>query len=112
MRGIFLGVFLTIAILLLRGYWFGSSGRLSMATNAPPLPMEETVAKLAIRGSMGNAKDLGDPLSINDSNMQAGAKLYKDNCAGCHGAPQQPHPAISKSMFPPPPQLFEKDSMV
>jgi mono/diheme cytochrome c family protein len=44
--------------------------------------------------------------------MLAGAKLYKNNCAGCHGAPELPRPAISKAMYPPPPQLFEKDDMV
>jgi thiosulfate dehydrogenase len=111
-RGFVLGVFLTLLALVVGGYLFVSSGRLSMATTAPPLLLEATVAQMALRASMGNAKDQGDPLPFGDANMLAGAKVFKDNCAGCHGAPEQPRPAISKAMFPPPPQLFEKDDMV
>jgi thiosulfate dehydrogenase len=110
-RGFVLGVFLTIFLLVAGGYLFVSSGRLSMATTAPPLPLEATVAKLAIRASIGNAKDQKDPLPSSNANMLAGVKLYKDNCAVCHGAPQS-HSTIAKAMFPPPPQLFEKDDMV
>jgi mono/diheme cytochrome c family protein len=41
--------------------------------------------------------------------MLAGANAYKEHCALCHGAPGQPRTAISKGMFPSPPQLFEED---
>lgn len=112
MRGFIFGVFLTILMLVVGGYLFVRSGRLSMATSAPPLPLEETVARLAIRANIGNARNRKDPLPFNDGNMLAGAKLYKNNCAGCHSAPQQSRPLISKGMYPPPPQLFEKDGMV
>jgi len=30
----------------------------------------------------------------------AAAKLYRDQCAGCHGLPNQTPPAISGNMFP------------
>jgi mono/diheme cytochrome c family protein len=111
MRGFVLGVFLTLLALAVGGYWFVTSGRLSMATSAPPLPLEATVAKLALRASIGNAKDQKDPLPFDDSNMLAGAKVFRDHCAGCHGVPQS-RAAIAKAMYPPPPQLFEKDDMV
>lgn len=111
MRGFILGVFLTIFMLLTCGFFFVRSGKLSMATNAPPLPMEETVAQMAIHASLGNAKDQKDPLPLDDANLLAGAKVYKDHCAGCHGLPQS-HSTIAKAMFPPPPQLMEGDDMV
>ena len=103
---------MTLLALAVGGYWFVTSGRLSMATTATPLPMEKTVAKLALRASIGSAKDQTNPLALDDSTMVAGAKLFKDHCAGCHGAPQQPQSAFTKAMFPPPPQLFVKDDMV
>jgi len=84
-----------------------------MATTAPPLPLEKTVAKMALRASIGTAADQKDPLPFNDENMLAGVNAYREqHCAFCHGAPGQPRPAISKGMFPSPPQLFEKDDMV
>jgi len=44
--------------------------------------------------------------------MLAGADLYKEHCAVCHGIPERQRTAISRGMFPPPPQLLEKDGMV
>ena len=84
-----------------------------MATTAPPLPLEKTVAKMALRASIGNAGDQKGPLPFDDDNMLAGVNAYKEqHCAVCHGAPGQPRAAISKGMFPSPPQLFEKEDMV
>ena len=39
-------------------------------------------------------------------NLVAGAKVYRGQCAVCHGLPDQPPGAIAKGMFPPPPALF------
>jgi thiosulfate dehydrogenase len=44
--------------------------------------------------------------------MPAVARLYKQNCAVCHGIPGQPPTAMAKGMFPDPPQLFDKRGMV
>lgn len=112
MRGFVFGVFLTLLILAVGGYLFVHGGGVSMATTARPLPLEKTVAKMALRASIGNAGDQKNPLPFDDANMLAGVQVYKENCAVCHGAVGQPRTAISKGMFPPPPQLFEKDSMV
>lgn len=38
--------------------------------------------------------------------MAAGARIYRVNCAFCHGLPDQPANASAKGMFPKPPQLF------
>jgi mono/diheme cytochrome c family protein len=112
-RGFVFGVVITILILIVGGYLFIHGGGVSMATTAPPLPLEKRVAGMALHASIGDAKDLKDPRPFDDDNMLAGVNAYKEqHCAFCHGAPGQPHPAISKAMFPPPPQLFEKDDMV
>jgi mono/diheme cytochrome c family protein len=83
-----------------------------MDTSAPPLPLEKTVAGMALRASIGNAADQKNPLPFNDDSMLSGARTYKQNCAVCHGVPSQPPTAISKGMFPDPPQLFEKMGMM
>jgi thiosulfate dehydrogenase len=98
-------------MILAGGFFFVRSGKLSMATNAPPLPMEKTIAQMAIHASLGAAKDQKAPLPLDDANLLAGAKVYKDHCAGCHGLPQS-RSTIAKAMFPSPPQLMEGDDMV
>ena len=112
MRGFVFGVVITILLLVMGSYLFVRGGGVSLATTAPPLPLEKTVAGMALRASIGNAKDRKNPLPIDDGNMMAGVTVYKEHCAVCHGAPGLPPTAISKGMFPPPPQLFEKDDMV
>lgn len=112
MRGFFLGIFVTLLALAVGGYLFVSSGGVSLATTAPPLPMEKKVAEMALHASIGTAVNLKDPLPFNEANIVAGATVYKENCAVCHGALGQARSAISKGMFPPPPQLLEKEEMM
>lgn len=71
MRGFVLGVAITILILVVGGYLFVHGGGVSMATTAPPLPLEKTVAKMALRASIGTAADQKDPLPFDDENMLA-----------------------------------------
>lgn len=112
MRGFVLGIFVTVLLIVVGGYYFVHSGGVSLATTAAPLPLEETVAHMALNASIGKAGDHGDPLPVSDDNLLAGVNVYKQNCAVCHGIPAHPPTALSKGMFPPPPQLFEKEDMV
>ncbi len=47
------------------------------------------------------------PFAADGAHLVAGAKVFRQNCAVCHGLPQRPASAISKGMFPRPPQLYE-----
>jgi thiosulfate dehydrogenase len=49
---------------------------------------------------------------MDDANLLAGAKVYHDHCAFCHGAPNKPADPTSAAMFPVPPQLFSADGKV
>ncbi len=112
MRGFILGVFTTIVILVVGVGLYVRGGGVSLATTGPLLPLEQTLANMALRASIGKAADQKDPLPFDDSNMLAGVNVYKEHCAICHGAPERPRTAISKGMFPPAPQLFVPSDMV
>jgi thiosulfate dehydrogenase len=111
-RGFLLGVVTTLVLLGVGGYLFVQKGGVSLAVSSPPLPLEETVAHMALKASMGHSGDVRNPLPFDEANMVAGAKVFKDNCAGCHGLPSKDNSMRAKAMFPPPPQLFVKDQMV
>jgi mono/diheme cytochrome c family protein len=51
----------------------------------------------------GSTEGRADPA---DPNLLAGAKLYREYCAVCHGMPGQPKTATANGMFPAPPQLM------
>jgi len=83
-----------------------------METTAPMLPFEQALAGMAIRASIGDAAAQKNPIPLSESNLLAGAQIFKENCTVCHGTPGGQPSAASKGMFPPPPQLFTPDEMV
>jgi mono/diheme cytochrome c family protein len=107
-----LGILVTIVVLVAGGYLFLIFGGVSMETTASPLPLERRVANLALHASFGNAAQQRDPFPVDDTNMMAGALVYRTHCAMCHGRPGSQLSAIARGMFPNPPQLFEAKDMV
>ena len=85
-----LGIVITLIVLAGGAYLFLKAGGISMETTAAPLPLEKTVAGMALRASLGHAADRKNPLSFNDDTMLAAARIFKQNCAVCHGIPGQP----------------------
>jgi mono/diheme cytochrome c family protein len=112
MRWFVIGVVATVLFIVIGGLTFVKMGGIPMETTSHPLPFEETIAKMAIRASFGNAAQDKSPIPADDTNLTAGAQLFITHCAVCHGTPGQPRSAISKGMFPPPPRLFKQGEMV
>ena len=47
------------------------------------------------------------PIPASDEAYTAGVRLYRNNCAVCHGLPGQDQTPIAKGEFPKPPELFK-----
>ena len=77
-----------------------------VATIDAPLPFERYLAKKALKVAMHTEIGRHAPIPADDTNLLAGAKVYKGQCAVCHRLPDQPPGAIAKGMFPSPPPLF------
>jgi thiosulfate dehydrogenase len=101
-----LGLVVGIGLLLLAGYLFATRGGISMATKGGPLPMERFLANKALDASIGKSSQDQSPLSADETNLLAGARVYKQSCAGCHGQLDQPASALAKRFYPHPPQLL------
>ena len=105
-RGFIVGLIVGVVVVVpLGGYLFARFGGIAMATTSRPLPLEKTFAKTALRASEGNAAKDADPLQPSEANLTAGAQVYVQNCAVCHGLPGQPKTRIAAGEFPDPPQL-------
>jgi mono/diheme cytochrome c family protein len=91
-----------VGVLLLAGsvYYYFVSGKAPAAAGDPAMPFERTLANRALDAHIHNADVPAPPIPVNEENLLAAAKLYKDNCAGCHGLPDQPPPTIADNMFP------------
>src|SRR5215470_13534014 len=106
-KGFVLGIL--IAILLLAGctYVYFSWGFAPVATSAHPMPLERRLAKTALHAYLNKQPHPQPLVPADEGNLIAGAKVYKEQCATCHGLPGEPKSAVSRGMFPAPPLLFE-----
>jgi thiosulfate dehydrogenase len=112
--GVFVAGVLVGAVIIVPvgAYLFVRLGGIAMATTAQPLPLEKTFAKVALHASIGNAAKETNPVQPTEANLTAGARVYVENCAVCHGLPAQGKTRIAAGEFPPPPQLFAPHEMV
>jgi thiosulfate dehydrogenase len=101
-----LGVVVGIGLVLLAGYLFATRGGIFMGTQSGPLPMEEFITQQAIATSIGKSSQDQSPLPADETNLLAGAHVYQQNCAGCHGQLDRPPSAFGKRFYPHPPQLL------
>ncbi len=100
------GVFVGMALLILAGYFFVARGGLFMGTKGGPLPLEQSIASKAIEASIGKSAEDQSPLPADETNLLAGAKVYMQSCAGCHGKLDQPASPMAKKWYPHVPQLL------
>lgn len=107
LKALLIGILLGI-LLVIGGVWFYfTSGRAPVATASAPMPFEKRIANAALHARL-DKETHSDPLvPADEPNLLAGAEVYKQNCAVCHGLPGEPQTAIAEGMFPKPPQLFK-----
>ncbi|GAC1664191.1 MAG: hypothetical protein NVS9B4_19490 [Candidatus Acidiferrum sp.] len=106
LKGILLGVFLGIVLMAAGTYLYFSTGHAPVATSAPPMPFEGKFARLALNSYLARLPHSAPPVPADETNLLAGAQVYKQNCAVCHGLPASEKSAIAEGMAPSPPQLF------
>src|SRR5437870_5101724 len=68
---------------------------------------ERLLAKKALRVRREREMPRSVPIATDESNYAAGAHIYHEHCAVCHGLPKQPQTAIAKGMYPKPPALLD-----
>ncbi len=112
MKKFILGLIVGLLLPVLGGYLYIRMGMMPVATSSPTLPGEETIAHMALNARVKKEMPKASPIPADETNMTEGARVYAENCAFCHGLPNQPATTAAKGMFPLPPQLFNKDEMV
>lgn len=96
-----------LIVLPLFGWAYFTFGYAPVATASSPIPFEKQMAHMALNARIEKEAPKNSPLQATDENYEAGAHVYRVNCAICHGLPDQPASPTSKGMYPRPPQLFK-----
>jgi thiosulfate dehydrogenase len=101
--GIVLGIAL-VPVALLTWLYFG---KVPVAVADPPLPHERLITSVPLNARIARELIKVPPIQADEGNLVAGAQIYRDNCAACHGFHGKPS-QIGAHMFPPAPSLWEK----
>jgi len=107
MRKFLSGLILGLIAVPVGVFLYFSSGSAPVATAAPPMSFETALAKMAQHARMDKEMPKSAPITADEAGYVAGAQIYKDHCAVCHGLPGQAQTAIAQGMFPKPPKLME-----
>jgi mono/diheme cytochrome c family protein len=105
---VFPGLFLIALVLIVLSVtaqlgWWPVRG-----TSTPP-QWEEKVGQSILSASLSRqAKGLTNPLQPSTEVLVAGQKIFKTNCAGCHGTPGQPSQWGTHGFYPRVPQFCDR----
>ena len=107
MKQFILGFVAALVLIVVGGYAYLALGLAPVATAAPPLPFEKRITRIGLNAVIDKEAPKSSPIPASEANYAAGAKVYRDHCAVCHGLPGQEQTAIAKGEFPKPPELFK-----
>lgn len=102
-----LGLVLGLLVVPVALYAYFFTGTAPAATSAPPMPFEKMLAHKALNARIAKEMPTSVPVPADESNELAGARLYNENCAVCHGATSGAQSAIARGMYPKPPMLLQ-----
>jgi thiosulfate dehydrogenase len=101
--GIIIGIILVPVVVL--GYF--KFGKVPVAVNDPPFPQERLVTGMPLGARIDREMVKNPPIQPTEETFVAGAHIYADQCAVCHGFHGKPS-AIGTHEFPTAPALWEK----
>jgi mono/diheme cytochrome c family protein len=101
-----LGVFVGVLLLPLGAFLYIRQGYAPVATSSPMLPLERQLTSMALKARIAKEAPADSPMSANEENLVAGARIYREECAVCHGMLDESRTVIAKGLFPHPPLLL------
>ena len=108
LKGIVLGVVLTLAVTLVGAYSLLQSGLIPANADAKPGRLETWMARTSLHATLRrDAPKDQNPVALTDQNLIKGVHLFEQNCAVCHGSAKGDVSAspIAKGLYQKPPQL-------
>jgi mono/diheme cytochrome c family protein len=107
MKQFLFGFISALLLIVVGALGYVTLGLAPVATASAPLPFEKRITGLALNARVNKEAPTSSPIAASDEVYAAGAGIYRENCAVCHGLPGQDQTAIAKGEFPKPPNLFK-----
>jgi mono/diheme cytochrome c family protein len=103
---VFLGFVLGILVVVVGLFLYLQFGPLPVAVVDAAFPLERQLVRLPLRARIEREKK-DAPFGTSEDVFEGGAKVYRAQCASCHGTPGH-DVAFAKHMYPDAPQLWKK----
>jgi len=100
--GFVLGVVIVVVVVAAYLRW----GAPPVATADKPFPFEKAIVSIPLNARIHSQMQQA-PFGIGEDVYEGGARVYRDQCASCHGTPGH-DVAFAKHMYPAAPQLWKK----
>jgi len=104
-----LGFVLAIAVVALGVAAYLRWGKPPVATADKPFPYEKAIVNAPLKARIDRELQT-PPFGIDEDVYEGGARVYKADCASCHGTPGH-DVAFAKYMYPAAPQLWKKHAV-
>jgi thiosulfate dehydrogenase len=103
---LFVGFVLGVLVVVGAAAGYLRWGALPVATADKPFPFEKQIVKVPLKARIEGQMQK-PPFGISEDVYEGGAKVYRAQCAACHGTPGH-DVKFAKYMYPVAPQLWKK----
>jgi thiosulfate dehydrogenase len=105
MRAFLLGLVLGLCILPVAVFVYFHLGHLPVAVADQPFPLEREIVHAPLHARIDREMPKSAPIEASATNLEAGAHIYRQQCAACHGLYGRPS-TFAEHMYPDAPQLW------
>lgn len=105
MKSFLLGLILGLIALPVVAFFYLHSGHPPVAVADPPFWLERDMVRIPLHARIHKEMPASAPIEPSDTNLEAGAHIYRQQCAACHGLYGLPS-SFAKNMYPHAPQLW------
>ena len=86
-RGVLIGALGAVVLSVACAFVAVEAGLVPANADAKPSKLERWAAQTSLRATLRREVPMApDPVALTDGNLEAGIKLYAQNCAVCHGS--------------------------
>ena len=100
-----LAFLLGVLLIPIAGILYLHFGHPPVAVGDRPFPLEAQIVHVPLSARIDRELPGNAPIEVNEANLVAGAKIYRQQCAFCHGLMGDPS-TIAPHMYPSTPQLW------
>ena len=100
-----IGLVVGLLLVPIGGFIYLHYGNPPVAVADGPLPFEKEVVHMPLHDRIAKDMPKSVPIQATADNLTAGAQIYRQNCAFCHGLNNQ-NSTVAPHMYPHAPQLW------